>query len=173
MVSFQTESMISNHKTYFSPGQVLHITDNTHLFHPSSVPFSQCQQCPWPKCSAQWAMSAMWSPKSGKWAKSCTAASASHQQVPLLKRTCWKTHLLCTSHLASHKMWQEKKITRIEQAAQVNPGNQFSLQLSFILEYWNMLSVIFILRVKEHPVIPSEGIMLLRINVMKRLWVSK
>lgn len=32
-----------------------------------------------------------------------------------------------------------------------------------------MLSVIFILRVKEHPVIPSEDIMLIRIKVMKSL----
>lgn len=32
-----------------------------------------------------------------------------------------------------------------------------------------MLAVIFILRVKEHSVIPSEDIMLLRINVMKGL----
>lgn len=79
-------------------------------------------------------------------------------------------HISCELLTLHHLKHDKKKITRIEQAAQVNPGNQLSnYHYSFILEYRNTLSVIFILRVKEHPVIPSEDIMLLRINLMKRL----
>lgn len=45
---------------------------------------------PDPNAPLQRAMSAIQRPKSGKWAKSCTAVSASHQHVLLLKGTFWK-----------------------------------------------------------------------------------